>query len=60
MIRTTLVIENDRVTASYECINPLCNNITRVVLYDKNRDNWLMDWQRDISDQYCPPNEEIS
>lgn len=59
MIRSTLVVTEDKVSADYECINPLCNNIIRIVLYDKDRDSWLKDWQQDISDQYCPPIERF-
>jgi len=53
------VVTEDKVSADYECINPLCNNIIRIVLYDKDRDSWLKDWQQDISDQYCPPIERF-
>ena len=60
MLRATLKIELARVTASYECLNPLCNNIMRIILYDINREEWLNDWQKEISDQYCPPPKKIS
>ena len=56
MIRSTLEISEEKVFANYECMNPKCNNILKMVLYDHNRDEFYKDWQKDVTDQFIYDN----
>ena len=53
MVRSTLLITDTQVWATYRCMNPLCNFVVRICLYDSNREEELEDWQYDISSEYC-------
>lgn len=51
MIRSTLVVKEDRVIAKYECMNPLCNYIVRMELYNERKEQTLQQWQYDLNSE---------